>query len=147
MAEMLVHADSICLEPIFSIDICCDANVHTQHVCVEWTRIYCETEYDLTLNNDLLLLSLVYLNYSRQLQMNVVMPTAMTSMHTDPDLSANAARTARRGARILGYLKDKDQSVATNCEAILVAAMGEGSADEELVKVSSTCCLSESFVS
>lgn len=70
--------------------------------------------------------------------MNVVMPTAMTSMHTDPELSSNAARTARRGMRVLKWLKDKDDSVKTNCQAILAAATGNSmiDCDEERVEVS-----------
>eukprot|EP00563_Minutocellus_polymorphus_P018803 CAMPEP_0197716104 /NCGR_PEP_ID=MMETSP1434-20131217/1117_1 /TAXON_ID=265543 /ORGANISM="Minutocellus polymorphus, Strain CCMP3303" /LENGTH=249 /DNA_ID=CAMNT_0043300411 /DNA_START=22 /DNA_END=771 /DNA_ORIENTATION=+ len=59
--------------------------------------------------------------------MNVVMPTAMTSMHTDPELSVNAARTAQRGIRVLKYLQDKHGSVKTNCDAIrAVAAVASG---------------------
>lgn len=72
-------------------------------------------------------------------QMNVVMPTAMSSMHTDPELSANAARTARRGIRVLKYLQDKNESVKTNCDAIrAVAAGGDTSTEncEERVEVS-----------
>eukprot|EP00562_Extubocellulus_spinifer_P023326 CAMPEP_0178624134 /NCGR_PEP_ID=MMETSP0698-20121128/7196_1 /TAXON_ID=265572 /ORGANISM="Extubocellulus spinifer, Strain CCMP396" /LENGTH=258 /DNA_ID=CAMNT_0020263237 /DNA_START=36 /DNA_END=812 /DNA_ORIENTATION=- len=57
--------------------------------------------------------------------MNVVMPTAMISMHTDPELSANAAKTAERGMRVLKWLEDKDESVKTNCQAILSVATGD----------------------
>ena len=72
------------------------------------------------------------------MQMNVVMPTAMTSMHTDPELSNNAAKTAKRGIRVLKYLQDKDDSVKTNCDAIRVVATGNGadSCVEERVEVS-----------
>jgi len=71
--------------------------------------------------------------------MNVVMPTAMTSMHSDPALSNNAALTAQRGTRILKYLQDKDDSVKTNCDAISAVATGDGadSCIEERVEVSS----------
>jgi hypothetical protein len=71
-------------------------------------------------------------------QMNVVMPTAMSSMHTDPELSANAARTARRGIRVLKYLQDKNESVKTNCDAIRAVAAGDDTenCDEERVEVS-----------
>ena len=71
-------------------------------------------------------------------QMNVVMPTAMSSMHTDPELSANAARTARRGIRVLKYLQDKNESVKTNCDAIRAVAAGDDAenCDEERVEVS-----------
>lgn len=71
--------------------------------------------------------------------MNVVMPTAMSSMHTDPELSANAARTARRGIRVLKYLQDKNESVKTNCDAIRAAAAGGDTSTEnceERVEVS-----------
>ena len=72
--------------------------------------------------------------------MNVVMPTAMSSMHTDPELSANAARTARRGVRVLKYLQDKNESVKTNCDAIRAVAAGDDTEncdrDEERVEVS-----------
>ena len=72
------------------------------------------------------------------MQMNVVMPTAMTSMHTDPELSKNAAQTAYRGIRVLKYLQDKDDSVKTNCDAIRAVATGNGadSCVEERVEVS-----------
>jgi len=70
--------------------------------------------------------------------MNVVMPTAMSSMHTDPELSANAARTARRGIRVLKYLQDKNESVKTNCDAIRAVAAGDDTEncdrDEERVE-------------
>ena len=72
------------------------------------------------------------------MQMNVVMPTAMTSMHTDPELSNNAAQTAKRGIRVLKYLQDKKDSVKTNCDAIRAVATGDGadSCVEERVEVS-----------
>ena len=71
--------------------------------------------------------------------MNVVMPTAMTSLHTDPEMSNNAAKTAKRGIRVLKYLQDKDDSVKTNCDAIRAVATGGGadSCVEERVEVSS----------
>ena len=72
------------------------------------------------------------------MQMNVVMPTAMTSMHTDPEMSNNAALTAKRGTRVLKHLQDKDDSVKTNCDAIRAVATGDGadSCLEERVEVS-----------
>merc|ERR1712071_171809 len=36
--------------------------------------------------------------------MNVIMPTAMSSLHTDPELQSSAALTANRGVRILSLL-------------------------------------------
>ena len=70
--------------------------------------------------------------------MNVVMPTAMTSMHTDPEMSNNAAKTAKRGTRVLKHLQDKDDSVKTNCDAIRAVATGGGadSCVEERFEVS-----------
>ena len=70
--------------------------------------------------------------------MNVVMPTAMTSMHTDPEMSNNAALTAKRGTRVLKHLQDKDDSVKTNCDAIRAVATGGGadSCVEERFEVS-----------
>lgn len=72
------------------------------------------------------------------MQMNVVMPTAMTSMHTDPELADNAAQTAKRGIRVLKYLQDKEDSVKTNCDAIRAVATGDGADNcvEERVVVS-----------
>ena len=76
--------------------------------------------------------------YHSESQMNVVMPTAMTSMHTDPELSGSAAQTAKRGIRVLKYLQNKDDSVKTNCDAIRAVATGDGadSCLEERVEVS-----------
>ena len=55
--------------------------------------------------------------------MNVVMPTAMSTMHQDPDLQSSAELTARRGSRILSFLakNDHDSLVAINCNAIIEA--------------------------
>ena len=60
---------------------------------------------------------------------NVVMPTAMSTMHQDPQLQSDAALTAQRGIRILSFLakhnnnnKDEEDSlVSRNCNAIMEA--------------------------
>ena len=36
--------------------------------------------------------------------MNVIMPVAMTTMHTDPESAARSATTAKRGIRVLQAL-------------------------------------------
>uniref|UniRef100_A0A7S4S0L9 Uncharacterized protein n=1 Tax=Ditylum brightwellii TaxID=49249 RepID=A0A7S4S0L9_9STRA len=61
--------------------------------------------------------------------MNVIMPTAMVTMHTDPNLSSSSAKTAKRGKVILSTLLqdeadgEKDDFLALdNCLAMLEAA-------------------------
>jgi len=59
--------------------------------------------------------------------MNVIMPTAMTTMHQDPLLAANSAKTAQRGTRILqALLQDDDnqvqEKVRQTCKAIYEVA-------------------------
>mmetsp|Transcript_24990 Transcript_24990/g.69144 ORF Transcript_24990/g.69144 Transcript_24990/m.69144 type:complete len:245 (-) Transcript_24990:2654-3388(-) len=64
--------------------------------------------------------------------MNVVMPTAMITMHKDADLSAQSQITAERGLRVLQcLLSDLDSDVTRrNCQAILsVATKEEGGED------------------
>ena len=73
--------------------------------------------------------------------MNVIMPTAMVTMHQDADLSANSAKTAERGVRILRALKDISE-VRENAQASLTVATNssvEGSVndDPKLVQVCS----------
>lgn len=54
--------------------------------------------------------------------MNVIMPTAMSTMHTDDTLQASSARTAERGIRILKHLATLDpDGVKPVCTAILAA--------------------------
>jgi hypothetical protein len=53
--------------------------------------------------------------------MNVVMPVAMTTMHTDPELAVSSAKTAERGIRVLQALKDIPE-VLWNVQAILAVA-------------------------
>jgi len=67
--------------------------------------------------------------------MNVIMPTAMVTMHEDPELSASSARTAERGAKVLGALLETNEShaavVRNNCAAILAVANGEAGRDAD----------------
>ena len=56
--------------------------------------------------------------------MNVIMPVAMTSMHTDPVLSANSGKTAKRGIKILKAILDKPGTVE-QCQAIYNVAKGD----------------------
>lgn len=82
--------------------------------------------------------------------MNVVMPTAMITMHTDVELSKSSARTAQRGMGILRSIllherngDDVDWGVELNLHAILLATAvkndsfggnsGVSSADDRLV--------------
>jgi hypothetical protein len=73
--------------------------------------------------------------------MNVIMPTAMVTMHQDAEMSANSAKTAERGVRMLRALKDLPE-VRENAQAILTVATNssvEGGVndDPELVQVGS----------
>jgi len=69
--------------------------------------------------------------------MNVVMPTAMMSIHTDPALSQSSARTASRGMAVLASLREH-APVDKNCKAIIQAASTtaeyELTADQGLVE-------------
>ena len=69
--------------------------------------------------------------------MNVIMPTAMTSMHTDPDLQKNSSMTAERGIKILNILKDHPDT-PMHCKAIYDVATtsienGDAKQDDSLV--------------
>lgn len=59
--------------------------------------------------------------------MNLIMPTAMITMHEDPELSASSARTAKRGAKVLGAILNTDSGAAVqkNCAAIYSVATGD----------------------
>ena len=72
--------------------------------------------------------------------MSVIRPTVMASWHTDPVLSANSAKTAERGKRILSSLKGSI-NVIQNCEAIYMAASGCKGGNEERVKVGTQICV------
>lgn len=69
--------------------------------------------------------------------MNVIMPTAMMTMHQDPDLQAQSALTGSRGARLLEFLGQLSPEVDTNCKAIFVVASDTDSSgvDTKLLKV------------
>mmetsp|Transcript_17132 Transcript_17132/g.34863 ORF Transcript_17132/g.34863 Transcript_17132/m.34863 type:complete len:187 (-) Transcript_17132:88-648(-) len=56
--------------------------------------------------------------------MNVLMPTAMTSIHQDPELQECASKTANNGKKILRLVCDKDL-VKRNCAAILNVCDGD----------------------
>ena len=49
--------------------------------------------------------------------MNVIMPTAMSSIHQDPELRECASKTANNGLKILRLLKG-DEIVTNHCKAI-----------------------------
>jgi len=53
--------------------------------------------------------------------MNVVMPTAMTTMHNDPELASSSSMTAKRGIQVLQALIDRED-VLLNIQAILSVA-------------------------
>ena len=64
--------------------------------------------------------------------MNVVMPTAMITMHQDMELSAQSRITAERGYRVLRALYRNQEypardAVRENCQAILTVATLDGS--------------------
>ena len=65
--------------------------------------------------------------------MNVIMPTAMKTMHQDVELQQQSAITANRGARLLKYLRNINDQVEPNCKAILevATALDSGSSSEE----------------
>ena len=66
--------------------------------------------------------------------MNVVMPTAMMSLHTDVSMSASAAKTADRAKIILRKLS-KSKIVQQNVQGILAAATNDESNESESTKV------------
>ena len=64
--------------------------------------------------------------------MNVIMPTAMSTMHEEESLRQNSSRTAKRGIIILKYLaKLYPEYVKSNCDAIMAAARDGGSSHGE----------------
>lgn len=63
--------------------------------------------------------------------MNVIMPTAMSTMHTDKILQEASAKTALRGIKVFNYLaKIYPVEVKAICDAILAAVNADGSSDE-----------------
>lgn len=67
--------------------------------------------------------------------MNVIMPTAMSSIHEDAELKECASKTAVNGIKILRLLKG-DSAVTMNCEAIMSVCRGTGEGSEDLIEVS-----------
>lgn len=72
--------------------------------------------------------------------MNVVMPTATSSMHKDPALSEASSKTAARGLLVLKALLENDSMVKENCKAIYAAASlnresNDDGVDRKLVEV------------
>jgi hypothetical protein len=74
--------------------------------------------------------------------MNVIMPTAMSSIHSDAELITSAEQTANNGMKILRLLKGYDE-VVNNCNAILSVCLSmggdcpEGGIMKDLTEVSS----------
>ena len=68
--------------------------------------------------------------------MNVIMPTAMSSIHQDPELRECAAKTANEGTKILRLLKGNGD-VVENCKAILDVCEGSGTVEgsKDLIEV------------
>lgn len=56
--------------------------------------------------------------------MNVIMPTAMITMHKDQELSQQSQKTAERGVRVLKALLPHKPLVQEECQAILAVAQG-----------------------
>jgi len=65
--------------------------------------------------------------------MNVIMPTAMTTMHTDPTLSSNSAATAAKAKEVLAcLLQDNDPAdLRSNMNAIIFAATEKSNCSED----------------
>mmetsp|Transcript_30682 Transcript_30682/g.73618 ORF Transcript_30682/g.73618 Transcript_30682/m.73618 type:complete len:152 (+) Transcript_30682:373-828(+) len=60
----------------------------------------------------------------RILVMNVIMPTAMSTMHNEEELRKSSAKTAKRGLSVLATMAGEHPSVKSNAEAILDVAVG-----------------------
>jgi len=68
--------------------------------------------------------------------MNVIMPTAMSTMHTDGSLQQSSAKTAQRGIKVLNYLATlSPEEVKHFCEAITAAAARDDESDDDDAKV------------
>jgi hypothetical protein len=65
--------------------------------------------------------------------MNVIMPTAMSSIHQDPELKECAAKTAENGIKILRLLKG-DSDVVSNCQAIYQVSTGAADGGDDLIE-------------
>ncbi|KAL3923226.1 MAG: hypothetical protein SGILL_001771 [Bacillariaceae sp.] len=71
--------------------------------------------------------------------MNVVMPTAMVTMHENAENSAASARTAKQGAALLKAVKDETPALKENLRAIQAVARvaktgGKVNDDDRLLK-------------
>ena len=69
--------------------------------------------------------------------MNVVMPTAVSSMHDDPALADASKRTAQRGRKVLMTMLDNIE-MRKNCRAIYKASIqydSDNVIEDDLVKV------------
>lgn len=62
--------------------------------------------------------------------MNVIMPTAMYSMHQDAELRENAHTTTINGLKILRLLRG-NKEVVRNCRAIMIVCQGTGEGPED----------------
>ncbi len=65
--------------------------------------------------------------------MNVIMPTAMTSIHEDPELKECASKTADNGMKILRLLKG-DSDAISNCKAIYQVSSDEVEVGDDLIE-------------
>jgi hypothetical protein len=64
--------------------------------------------------------------------MNVIMPTAMVTMHQDAEQSANSARTAQRGLALLQAVQQHNSAFVKNLSAIRqVARQVQGNCDND----------------
>lgn len=62
--------------------------------------------------------------------MNVIMPTAMKTMHEDEALAQSSAQTAQRGIKVLKVLMDKP-AMKKQCEAIYKVSVGSNNDDDD----------------
>ena len=66
--------------------------------------------------------------------MNVIMPTAMTSMHQDEKLAQSSAQTAKRGIKVLKSLMNKP-GMKEQCQVIYDVSIGRNDDDSKDYKV------------
>jgi hypothetical protein len=67
--------------------------------------------------------------------MNVLMPTAMSTMHEQEELRQSSARTAKRGLCVLKSLTGQNTLVKDNAQAILATATDEKVEESTLTQV------------
>lgn len=63
--------------------------------------------------------------------MNVIMPTAMSTMHNEEEMRQSSAQTAKRGISVLETMVGEHPSVKSNAEAILSVATNKDGEDED----------------